>query len=499
MLTTLYISSQEVKLVSVKGKKIECWNRALESGIVLEGRVINPERLGEVIAEMFKSQNVPRNKVIVAISGLPYSYRIIEFPVLRENQVEEAVMRAVPDEFTIPIEDLYLSWARLNTRADGADYFVLGVDRDLVDSFKEAMKIASIQDWSMDLKPLALARAANATDAIVASLDVDHLDIVLMRDGYIKELHSAVIDHDNKKNEVTFYMGQFVTELVKVLSFHNESRASGDSENELADLPILVAGEVIAMATNEQGAMDETQVTAMLSKLTGHSVSLIAPPVEGLEKSNANAYATNIGLYLKTRRVKTRLDAATFHDVNIDILAGKFVHKPVLVPMWYLVAPVVIFIAIFGAWSLNTANAENTTAVEELKVQLEQLTITHNQMQQKAAAQVKIAQQVTAATENLKSIKNGQTLLLTGKGESVPCVADLRSNLPENGGIKQLRINRGIVEVNGTVPDVFEVITYIRSLQKAGYSPDLKEIDTDTDAGFKFTITMEAVPLNGAH
>jgi hypothetical protein len=38
------------------------------------------------------------------------------------------------------------------------DYFILGVDRELVDSVIAAMKADDIKDWAMDLVPLAVAR-----------------------------------------------------------------------------------------------------------------------------------------------------------------------------------------------------------------------------------------------------------------------------------------------------------------------------------------------------
>ena len=374
MLTTLNISSQEIKIAAVSGRKVKSWtSRKLESGIVQDGRVVDPERLGETIAHLFKTQKLSRNKVVAALSGLPYTHRIIQFPLIKESQVEEAIMRALPDEFNIPVEDLYLSWARLASGPEGVDYFVLGVDRDLVDSLVQAMRLAGIKDWSMDLKPLALARAANATDAIIASLDSDHMDIVLVRGGHIKELHSAVPDHEGRKANFSRYMEQFVAELVKILSYHHDAAGAGETDKSLTELPILVTGEMIAPANAEGEIPDEDKIIAMMKKLTGHSVSLIMPPVTGPETFNANAYATNIGLFLKTRRRQQVFDESPdhFHDVNIDIVAGKFAKKPVMVPMWYTVAPVVLFLVVFGAWSFNSAYSQNSAEMTRLRTEME--------------------------------------------------------------------------------------------------------------------------------
>jgi Tfp pilus assembly protein PilN len=501
MLTTLNISSQEIKLAALKGRKVKCWtSQTLESGIVRDGRVLDPERLGDTIAQLFKTQKLPRNRVVAALSALPYTYRIIGFPPIKESQVEEAIMHALPDEFTIPVENLYLSWARLMTGPEGTDYFVLGVDLDLVDSFVQAMKLAGIKDWSMDLKPLALARAANATDAIIASLDLDHLDIVLVRGGYIKELHSAVPDQEGRRANFARYMDQFVAELVKILSFHHDSSGTSETEKALTELPILVTGEMIVPAVTEGEIPDEDKIIAMMSKLTGHSVSLIMPPVTGPETFNTNAYATNIGLFLKTRRRKPMDDMAPdrFHDVNIDILSGRFAKKPVMVPMWYTVAPVVVFLAVFGAWSFNSAYSENSAEMTRLRTDMEDLTATRAQMLQKADEQTKLVQQVTAAEDTLKQLQQQHQNLLAGKGNDTVYISDARSCLPAGASLTEIRVGINGVQLTGTVTDPFDVITYIRSLEAAGYKLNLQEIDKGGEGVFAFYINLKT-GLAGGH
>jgi Sec-independent protein translocase protein TatA len=500
MLTTLSISTQEIKLVAVKGKKVKCWtSRALESGIVRDGRVLDPEKLGAIIAELFKTQNLPRNKVVVALSGLPYTYRIIEFPLLKDNQVEEAILRALPDELTIPIEDLCLSWSRLTTRPEGADYFILGVDRDLVDSFVQAMKIAGIKDWSMDLKPLALARVANATDAIVALLDFDHLDIVLVHRGHIQELHAVILDHDDQWLNFDRYMDQFVSEVVKILSFHHES---GEGEEvPPTELPILVTGELIAQAGVKSGIPDESQIIASMNKLTGHHVSIIELPVSGPETFNANAFATNIGLFLKTRKGRQDNDNVPdrFHDVNIDILSGRFEKKPVMVPMWYTVAPVVVFLVVFGAWSLNNAYSDSSDHLNTLQAQMEQLTAQRLQKERRVNEQEKLQKQVTDAENTLKQLETQHAVLLEGKGTYPVCIADFTSSLPDNAALKSINIEIGAVELSGTVDSAFDVIAYIKALEALGYDPvNLLDIKKGQDGKFIFDITVDSTLAEGS-
>ena len=401
-------------------------------------------------------------------------------------------MRALPDEFNIPVEDLYLSWARLMSGPGGADYFVLGVDRDLVDSLVQAMRLAGIKDWSMDLKPLALARAANATDAIIASLDSDHMDIVLVRGGHIKELHSAIPDHEGRKANFSRYMEQFVAELVKILSYHHDAAGAGETDKSLTELPILVTGEMIAPANAEGEIPDEDKIIAMMKKLTGHSVSLIMPPVTGPETFNANAYATNIGLFLKTHRRQQVFDESPdhFHDVNIDIVAGKFAKKPVMVPMWYTVAPVVLFLVVFGAWSFNSAYSQNSAEMTRLRTEMEELTAQRVQIKQQADQQTQLEQQVATAKDTLEQLKTQHQHLLAGKGKDTIYIADAR-HLPADASLTDIAITIDGVRLVGKVTNPFDVITYIRSLEAAGYNLNLQEIDNGDKGDYTFYINVK--------
>ncbi len=495
MLTTLNISNQEIKLVGVQGKKVKCWTTyKLENGIVQDGRVLDPQGLAEIIVRLFKTQKLPRNKVVATLSGLPYTYRIIDFPILKEDQVEEAIMRTLPDEFTIPVEDLYVSWAKLITRLESADYFVLGVDRDLVDSFIQTMKLAEIKDWSIDLKPLALARAVSATDAIVASLDLDHMDIILVRDGYIKELHATGLDYEGQF-DFSEYTDKFVSEIMKILSYHHDDSGSPEPEKALNELPILVTGELIGPAGSEYGVPDESQVTARLTKLSGHTVSLIQPMIAGPATFNVNAYATNIGLFLKTRnrKAKNGNGADHYHDVNIDILTGKFEKKPVMVPMWYTVAPVVVFLLVFGAWSFNSAHSENSELIESMRTEVKELNAARIERQEKIAQQTKLEQQLEDAENTLRQVQVQHQNLLSGKGETTVYIADVRSNLPDQATLKTIRIGNDGVRISGNVASPFDVVTYIRSLELTGYDTKLHEIGT-SEGKFTFDITLKAIP-----
>ena len=87
MYTTLCISNNSVKILTVKGKRIHRWGSvALSEGLVRDGLIAQPEAVAEAIDSLFKSLKISREKVIVSISGLSFTYRFLNLPwVLRSN------------------------------------------------------------------------------------------------------------------------------------------------------------------------------------------------------------------------------------------------------------------------------------------------------------------------------------------------------------------------------------------------------------------------------
>ncbi len=98
------------------------------------------------------------------------------------------------------------------------------MDRQFVDAIIETVKFAGITGWSLDIRPLALARAAAQADAIVVSLDYDYMDMVLVQGGQVKDMHSANVDMDVEGSNRGNYFNLFSSELAKLISYHSNTK-----------------------------------------------------------------------------------------------------------------------------------------------------------------------------------------------------------------------------------------------------------------------------------
>ena len=489
MKITLHIGSNEIKLVAGKKGVVKTWlSKRMETGIVQDGRVVNPEKAGEIINNMFVTHKLPRNGVIVSISGLPYTYRVIDLPPLKENDVQEAIIHSLQGETTIPVEELYITWAPLEESYDGVNYFILAVDRELIDSVIETIRAAGIKDWVMDLEPLAVARLASEGDAIVACLDHNKIDIVLTSGGLIREIHSTGIDYD--ENDITDYYDQFAGELMKLISFYQNSAGQGE---DLTDLPIIITGELVSQISGEasKSTQDEA-ITEQISQLTGHPTSVMQFPLSFALGFTPHAFVTNAGLFLKDvkKKSQTYRHQAPFHDVNIDILSGRFRSKPALVPVWMAVVPVTLFIAAMAGWTVNAAYTDNSVKTANLQDEVSRLNAQIILMDKEESRQQELQQQLEKTQRALETAKSNHEALLGGKGEHVTGVSIVRNNLPEGTYLTSIAISNETIRITGITDNLYKVITYLKVLKAAGTTPEINELGGDIEGGFTFRMTL---------
>ena len=360
MYVTLNISATSIRILSVKGRHVQKWGNApLASGLVRDGLILQPKAVGAAIDALFESTEVPKERVITSLTGLSFAYRFLNLPRVKPALLEEAIQRGARKEIPLPLEELYLSWQATGGKQDEQNFFVLGVPRNLVDVLVQTLTAARLEPYLMDLKPLALARAANRDEAIIVALEPDWFDIVLVTDGIPTILHTTA--PRGKEASIEDNIRRLTDELSKTVKFYNSSHP----ENPLSPTtPLLLTGELSAEATASQLLQDEI----------GYPVEPLVPPLKFPPDLPVALYATNMGLALKKVPQKT---ATRFRDINLNVLSSKYKPAARLLPMRYMLLSLALIITIalmFPTYQVNShAGAETIRLQAELSTVGQQL------------------------------------------------------------------------------------------------------------------------------
>lgn len=486
MFSTILISSSSIKLMAIKGNAIFKWDVVpLEPGLVRDGRILDPPRVGEVIDNLFHATSVPKNNVIIAVSGLPYTYRMMDFPKMKPELVQEAMNNNLPSEFTVPIESLYVSWAPVNIKQGSVEYFVIAVDRQFVDTIIETVKFAGVTDWSLDIRPLALARAAAQTDAIVASLDDDYMDMVLVQGGQVKDMHSANVDMDVNGSNRGSYFNMFSSELSKLISYHSNTKNVESWSN---NIPVILTGEALAVF---QKTADKEEILEELRNATGYPVQFLETWVPYPEYFVEATYATNIGLALRRLKKKSRTNNE-FHDIKLDMLLGKYDKKPQTLSISYIILPAILVIIVGVVLAITSAKSQINTEVAELQDELTRVNQNLVLARSVQAEEQKIQDKINTVTANLQTSRSEYSQLLGNKGKNTPALSRVTSALPGGADFRTITMDNDQIRVSGVAIDPFEVVTYIRSLENAGYKAlNIQYIgDPEKETDYPFTVVI---------
>ena len=348
---TLYVDDSSLRLLETRGNQIKKWaDCALEPGLVRDGVVVDETVVAGKIVELFKSRNVRAKKVVAGLSGIHCFFRLVTLPDVSGSLLSNAVMVEAEKALPIPLDQLYISWQILARRGNEIQAFLAALPRSLVDTMVKTTQAAGLNPYLIDLKPLALSRAADRETAIIADIQPTELNVVVMV-GRVPQLARTVsLDETGSWAEKLSVIRE---ELERTVKFYNSSQAEIPLDSEV---PILVSEELA-----EGLALDE------LASGLNYPVSMLESPLKCPDGFPASHYMVNIGLALKEIKVPRRKRRSSV--VNINALPLAYRPKPVSWAVVLTVASVVMAIGLLVP--LVTMVKETTASVNSIRVGLE--------------------------------------------------------------------------------------------------------------------------------
>jgi type IV pilus assembly protein PilM len=145
----------------------------LAPGIVEDGEVIDPGRLGEALGSLFSNAKLPK-EVRFGVANQRIAMRVLRLPLIEDpDELRSAIRFQAQDELPMPIDQAVLDFQVVRRYSDGEtarmDVAVVAARRDMVSAFIEAARRASLKPVGIDLSAFALIRAlAGSSQTAVA-------------------------------------------------------------------------------------------------------------------------------------------------------------------------------------------------------------------------------------------------------------------------------------------------------------------------------------------
>lgn len=285
--TTLHIEGDSVRLLAVCGKRVTKWaTEPLEPGLVQGGLVADSEAVGERIRSLLAANHLGKGGLVAGLTGQRCVPRIIHLPQMDRRLLKEAVSREMKRELPVPLDEVHLSWQVIGREDGHVRVFALGVPRHVLDPQIEAIAIAGARLRSADIKPLALVRAVGRREALIADLEPESLDIIVVLAGIPATIRTISLSQAIGTTEDK--VRRLSEELARAVKFYNDTH---QEEPLKQSMPVYLTGSLADAAASADIA--EASI--------GHPVEPLAPPLDYPADLPVATFMVNIGLALKER------------------------------------------------------------------------------------------------------------------------------------------------------------------------------------------------------
>lgn len=287
-ITALSFEGNQVKVVGRRRNEISIWSSLeLTEEEMSQGQVHQPQAVGAKLDELLQETGASRRRIVSCVTGHRSLHRVLTIPKVKKRLMEETIKRKAKQEFAIPLEQTDLSWHLLSQDDDAIQIYILAIPNALIDFQLQALKTGKMRLKSLDAKPLALVRAANRQECVIADLESYSMTVIIVREGVPLIVRTVPLEAETLTEEAKVEL--LIQELARTTKFFDESNKKARLSE---DTPVITCGGMLA----------EPEVRQRLSDRVGYPVMGPEPPMPLPEDFPVSEYAVNLGLLLKKLR-----------------------------------------------------------------------------------------------------------------------------------------------------------------------------------------------------
>jgi hypothetical protein len=284
--TTLHVGSEDVRFLTARqGRVIDWGSEPLPPGLVADGAIANTEVAGACIEKLLSGRRSIGGRLVAGLGAQHSVPRILEFPSLSGQFLEEAVRREMKRDAPMQPDEMQLGWQVLESDDKHTRIFALAAPRRAIDQLVAALLAANRRPQSIDSKPLALVRAVGRADALIADLEPDSIDVIIVRRCVPVTTRTVGLRHDASVDDKVRRLGEELTRTAKFYADNNRDDPLRFST------PVFLTGS-LAPAVAAAGIV-EASVAYPIEPL---APAMLCPP-----DLPVATYMMNIGLALKEK------------------------------------------------------------------------------------------------------------------------------------------------------------------------------------------------------
>lgn len=286
MTVSLSFEGTNIRIVGSSGKKIEKWDSvSFNPQLFKEGSITDTKAMAQVIKQALSERKLSAKNVRWAIPSMGSSAQIITLPEAGNVKLETVIEREARKVLSVSPETNYLFWHMLPGTGSARQFYAVAIPREPVQNLIQTCQLAGVTIESIDLRPLALGRAVNQKDAIVAHGEMNAVEMLIMLDSVPSLMRGIWLRERNlDADRVTALLLQ---QIASTIEYYNDMNRTAPLPTAI---PIYLTGETTL----------NPDLTQRVNTLSGRTVGKLEPPLSYPEHFPVALYMANLGLILKS-------------------------------------------------------------------------------------------------------------------------------------------------------------------------------------------------------
>jgi type IV pilus assembly protein PilM len=282
---TLSFDGAVLRMLTHEKTQVEDWISLPFNPNLLKKGFINDEAgMAKIIKNALSSKKILAREVVASLPGFDSLVRIIPLPKGKGVEPQIVIPREMRRVASVSLENNYLFWQALAPSEKERPFFTLAVPKEPLDALIRTLKLAGLTPSSIDLSPLALARAVNQSEAIIARAENNGFDIIVMANSLPAGVRSFFVEEEFNPDNIS---ARLTEEIERTITFYSSSRTGAPLS---PDTPLYLCGFLSAYP----------DLAKELEEATGRPVGQPDMVLQFPRDFPASQMMVNLGLALKT-------------------------------------------------------------------------------------------------------------------------------------------------------------------------------------------------------
>lgn len=197
------VKAVELRNISSSPQLVAFGGQSIPAGVLNSEDKGHQKKLANALQSLFKGAGIKNKKVVLAIPESAVFTRYIDFPGLKENEIETAVFFKAKQYIPIPIEEVQMSYIILGFDETKSSYHVLLVaaPKKTVEIYLNVATKAGLDTIAVETESIAIGRAmyrsTNAKHMVILDFGAKTTDMCVMYDGKMIFSLSIAIGSDS--------------------------------------------------------------------------------------------------------------------------------------------------------------------------------------------------------------------------------------------------------------------------------------------------------------